>query len=256
MAAPTRVQSNAGAVITATSGVISLTGCVAGNVVIFQICQDGTGAQNVPDTITNVETLSGSDNNITQINTPTNSCNIGNPNAGFGSLYIARVLANGTVSVNTQPTGGDDLYTQIHEFTNVNTGTTLAAVLENGTAGVAVDAAATSTSIADVGVTTLGVDSLACNFGFINDDATGIASFAGETGGDWTMVASFESATGTDGTVFLQTAAMAAAGTIDGGADTITSDGWGVRGFALIGTTVEGPATSLIYPPRPVRLSL
>lgn len=142
--------------------------------------------------------------------------------------------------------GGDDVYYRFYEFQDVSAGTTLATVIENGTAGTTAAERATSTTCNDVGVTTLGADRLACNFGALSDDAMGIAVFAGMTGGTWGDFQSFETATGTDATIFAEFATMASAGTIDGGSDTITSIGWAVIGFALIGTTVA--ATLVLQP--------
>lgn len=251
MAAPTLVQSNAGEVITATSGVITLTGCTAGNVVIFQVLNDGANSFLVPDTLVNVVDLAGGSTALTHMNSPNNNVSLSDVVVvAIGRIYIGRVVADGTVSVNTRQSGGDDVYAQIHEFTNVNTGSTLADVLENGTAGIGVDFDTTGltpgTTVFAPDVTTLGADRLACAFIFINDD-NAPASFTTETGGDWTLVANFGSTTGTDGEVGLQTAPMASAGTISGGSYSQANDAWEVRGFALIGTTVGGgPA----YQPR------
>jgi hypothetical protein len=109
----------------------------------------------------------------------------------------------------------------------------------------------TSTTVSDTGVTTLGPDRLALQLVAANDNIA-IDAFVGETGGDWVEAAAeYADSAGTDGMVQLQTAAMATAGTIDGGSDTVVSAGWGVVGFALIGTTVAA-TTSLIYSPRPM----
>lgn len=247
MAVPTLVQASAGTVITATSGIVSLTGCTAGNVIITQEFFDGTGANFVPDTITNIENLVGDPSGLTHINTPSGVLNVGSPTAGQGVLHIGRVTVNGTVSFNCRPNSGNDAYVRIYEFSGVSTGTTLATVIENGSAGVAVDAQATSATVSDVGVTTLGPDRLACNFIFVGDDnQLELTAMTGETGGDWVYpVAAFGSATGTDGAIALVTADMPSAGTINGGSDTMTSDPWGIRGFALIGTTGGAPPDNL-----------
>ena len=242
MAAPVLVGSSTGAVITAATGTHQKTGCTAGNIVILQFLVDGTGIPTVGNDGVNVENLAGTDGALQSAFAGSVVRNVGNPVAAGLAVYIGRALAD-TI---TSPllSSAADMYVQWHEFSGVHTGTLLADVLENGTAGVATSAAGTSTSVADVGVTTLGADRLALNFVGINDDSTGIAAFVGMTGGTWAMPTSFESATGTDGTIALMTATIAAAGTIDGGADTITSDGWGVIGFALI------PAAAAAYQPR------
>jgi hypothetical protein len=249
VAAPAWLRASAGAVITTTSGNSgSLASVTVGNVILLQILRDGdTSGASVVDTNSTIENLAGTDDTMTEI-TQVNGEPVGNPQAARQQLWLGRALAT-SVNADIGNAGGDDLYIVLHEFSNVNTGTTIASVFENVTAGVLANGAGTSTTVADTGVTTLGVDRLALNCVGINDDATGIASFTGETGGDWTMVKSFESSTGTDGTASLMTAAMAAAGTINGGTATITSDGWGVVGFALIGTTV---ATTSV-PHEPIR---
>jgi len=158
----------------------------------------------------------------------------GNPVVILGQLWFGRATGTTpsiTVTVNA---AGDDCYCQLHEFSGVHTGSSLSDVWENDALTIGqLGLADTSTTVSDVGVETNGSDRLALNAVFISDDATGIASFAGETGGDWVMVASYAAATGTDGTVALMAATIASAGTINGGSDTITSDSWGVIGFAL-----------------------
>jgi hypothetical protein len=240
MAAPTYVASGTGEAATASPATPSKTGVTVGNCIICQMLQDGVTASGstMSGSTTGVAALDGTANSMTKIN-PAAGSPVGNPTTAGMHVWIGRATAT-TVNCNITTTA-DDTYAQVHEFTNVNTGSTIAAVIENATAGSFVIGRGTGTSVTDVAVVTLGVDRLALNLVFIDDDATGIAAFAGASGGTWAMPASFESATGTDGTVALMTAAMASAGTIDGGSDTITTDNWGVTGFALIGTTV--PAT-------------
>jgi hypothetical protein len=133
-------------------------------------------------------------------------------------------------------------------FYNVSTGTTLASVIENGTAGATVNVTGTSNTAADASVQTLGPDRLALNFLAINDD-NAFAGFTGQSGGTWTLGHTVAEASGTDGATAMLYAAMATAGTIDGGTGSITdSDAWGVVGFALIGTTVESPPRRSPYP--------
>lgn len=243
MSAPTWVQSSAGTVLTTGSTTVSLAGVTVGNVIIFQNLSDGTaGPQHPTVSDSSLENLAGTNNAITFLTGTTANEEVGNPTAAYQRLSIGRAKAT-TVNINIATTG-DDAYIVIHEFADVSAGATLADVIENGTAGGLTHEDGTSTSVADAAVTTLGPDRLALNFVGINDDATGIAAFTGMTGGTWAMPKSFESSTGTDGTAALMTAAMAAAGTIDGGSDTITSDAWGVVGFALIGTTSD------VYVPR------
>jgi hypothetical protein len=91
-----------------------------------------------------------------------------------------------------------------------------------------------SATVTDAGVTTTGVDRLALNF--VACSGTGsIGSFTGETGGDWTeAVAEFTDAT--NGQIQLQTATMAAAGTIDGGTLTQGGSQYLVLGVAILPT--------------------
>jgi hypothetical protein len=243
MAAPTFVQASAGGTDASgawTTGSTLFPGnFTLGNVMIFQVVQDGTAASPTVDTVQfKLEDLTGTDSALTSIG----EFNIGSPTSASQHLWIGRVAAGASnfATITGSNAGGDDLYWRYYEFTNVNTGTLLSQVIENGSAGSTSNGTpGTSTTIADTGVTTLGPDRLALNFIGVNDDPA-IDAFAGETGGDWVeAVAEYAEASGTDGALSLQTAAMPTAGTIDGGSDGIAASfGWGVVGFALIGTTV------------------
>jgi hypothetical protein len=211
---------------------------------------DGTASDPGAVTGTNIENLAGTDNVYTFLVGGTTNAPVGNPAAASQYIYIGRSLSTSAPTASGSNASGDDFYWRFYEFTDCSTGTTLATVIENATAGSFVNGAATSATCADTGVTTIGVDRLACNFGAINDDLSGIAVFAGATGGTWAHFQLFEDSTGTDGTVFFEDAAMPTAGTIDGGTDAITSLAWGVIGFALIGTTVVSSAASLVLPNR------
>lgn len=239
MAAPTFVTASTGS--TDATGAWAHTSAVpsaVGNVYIVQVLIDGVAGGTVSiDSVTNAENLAGTDNVLLEF---PDLYAVGSPQAGNQKLWIGRSTSTSAMVITGSNTSGDDLYIRAYEFTNVSTGTTLATVIEETTAGTVTNGAATSATCADTSVTTLGVDRLACNFGAITDDASGIALFAGATGGTWAHFQSYETAGGTDGTVFFEDAAMATAGTINGGSDTITSLPWGVVGFALIGTTVAG----------------
>lgn len=249
MAAPTGINQQGG-VITATSGTTTAQTFTIGNVYVLAVLQDGTGADmTLTDTNSSAEDLAGTDNTLTAF--PGNPYTVGNPAAAKLFLWIGRALTT-SVTVDLASSSGNDLYYLGYQAQDVNTGSTFASVIENGSAGTVNTAAGTGTTISDVGVTTLGADRLALNFTGINDDATGLggsSTFTGQSGGTWDPHAFFESATGTDGTVWVTGAAMASAGTIDGGTISITSDAWGIAGFALIGTTAAGPPASLIYQP-------
>jgi hypothetical protein len=229
MAAPAWVKSSAGTVMTTTTATPSLASVTIGNLIVLQVCVDGNSQNTaITDTNSTIEALDGTDNTMTQI---TVAAIVGASIEGRQALFMGRALAT-TVSVDV--TGdGTDSYMQLHEFSGVNTGTSINDVFENGTAGFLGEDAGTSVTVADVAVVTTGADRLACNFIAIGDDNAPV-SFTGETGGDWALVASFGSATGTDGEVGLQTATIAAAGTINGGTYTQAIDPWGVLGFALI----------------------
>lgn len=204
-----------------------------GTLFIIQVLTDGTGITGQVASCTNVENLAGVD---TAVDILTDNQDVGSAAAGIQNLYICRSISTSVPVVTGSNAGTNDIYVRSYQFDNVNTGTTIADVIENSTAGGIVNGAGTSTTCADTAVTTLGSDRLACNFGAITDDASGIAVFTGMTGGTWGNFQSYESATGTDGTVFAEFAAMPSAGTINGGTATITSLPWGVIGFALIGT--------------------
>jgi hypothetical protein len=90
-------------------------------------------------------------------------------------------------------------------------------------------------------VTTTGAEELAVAFVQIADD-NAVASATGESGGDWTeALAEYTQTTGEDVCMQLQTATMAAAGTISGGTTSMSvSDPWQVRAFA-IKSTVGAP---------------
>lgn len=253
MAAPAYVQTGAGA--TDATGVWSAGGATympvnigAGNILVLQVLQDGTGTSPTLTSIeTNISNLAGTTAAMTSIG----EFNIGNPVVASQHLWIGRhVGGTRTVTISGDNAGGDDLYFRVYEFTGVSTGTTLGTVIENGSAGATVSGAGTSATIADADVTTLGAERLALNFVAGNDDNT-LDAFTGMTGGTWAeAVAEYADSAGTDGVIGLQTATIAAAGTIGGGTDgwADAADGWGVVGFALL---PAGPAAaSLLLPNR------
>ncbi len=133
---------------------------------------------------------------------------------------------------------GDDLYFRAYEFLNANTSTVVSEVIENAAIDYAIGGAGAITD--DKGTDATILDNAALNFVGINDDNT-ITAFTGETGGDWALaVAGYIESGGTDAAIYLMSAAMASAGTIDGGSTTNpdAADSWGTFGFAIIGTTV------------------
>lgn len=249
MAAPVYIARRGGAAITATSGTIPFTGATIGNFCLVVVLQDGTGAALSGISTGGVANLAGTANSLTAIRAGASAIQVGSPAAGKGYVWVGRfTAASGTINL-TSP--GDDMYGAVYEFSGVNAGTALSDVIENVTAGADAVAFLTGTTISDVAVQTLGADRLAINCCFLTDDGSGLAAFAGSSGGTWVLSAdgTFASATGTDGTVAMMTAAMASAGTIDGGTDTIVSLPWAVSGFALK-PVAGGPA------PTPINLSV
>lgn len=98
-------------------------------------------------------------------------------------------------------------------------------------------------------VTTLGVNRLVLAFVAINDDQAQ-ASFTSETGGDLTeFTTPHTSSVGDDGGISLQTATMAAAGTITGGSFTIAATRrFIVRAFGLVGSSARRRVAARILP--------
>lgn len=246
--APSLFATDAGGAWSFSAG---FTPQAIGDVWILQIVQDGTtGGAVTLDSATFIENLAGTDNAWTFIG----SFNVGNPTAAIQHLWIGRNLSTtpgqGPTATGSNSTS-EDLYVYFHEFLNVNTGTTLASVIENTTAGSTTNTVGTSSSVDDAAVVTIGPDRLACNFVALNDDAfnTGPAfDYTGESGGTWTTQAVNHSASGTDGGLACITAPMASAATIDGGSGSLAlSAGWGVVGFALIGTTVASAAEAIVH---------
>jgi len=236
VAAPTFASSSFGSLDTGGIFFPASTGltAVVGDVLIFQVLQDGTtsGAVSISAFDTGiVENLAGTDNTMDYLG----------EFAGGGliqHLWIGRFISTTLPAFSGANSTSQDVYMRFYRFADVNTGTTLADVIEQNGGTTPSEASGTSNTIADAGVITTGVDRLALNFVGVNDD-NAVAAFTGMTGGTWAeAVAEYASSTGTDGCIQLQTAAMATAGTIDGGTYTMAaSDGWGAVGFALIGTT-------------------
>ena len=205
MAAPTFVAEGGGAVNAAGQiAPVGISNPGAGFVVVLHALVDGADNTYGAFAGTGFEDLTGTDNTMTFIG----SFAVGGASEAFQRVWIGRTNgATNVIPALTPTVGSTDVYCNQYLFTDCSTGTTLATVIENGTAGATANGAGTSTSVLDTAVTTIGPDRLALNLVGINDDATGIAAFAGMSGGTWVMPATFESATGTDGTVSLMTAA-------------------------------------------------
>jgi hypothetical protein len=218
-------------------------GGAVGNVIIFQVLQDGATAGAVTLTATvAIVALDGTANAMTYVG----AFQVGGTSLAIQHLWVGRISAAGAKSISGGNSTSEDLYMRAYEFNTVSTGTTLATVIENVTAAATTTSEGTSATASDASVTTIGPDRLALNFLAINDD-NAFAGFSGESGGPWTNLAGYADAGGTDGAVYLSYCQKAAAGTIDGGTGSITdSDAWGVVGFALIGTTPD----VAVYVPR------
>lgn len=246
MAAPTFVGAGTLAIWQSGAAVtLSKTSCTAGNIIFVHVLIDGTDTVTL-SSITNISNLAGSAGALDNIET--NDFIIGNPGAAEAMIQVGRATANGTCSVGIA-SGGVDLYGIIWECTGASTGTTQPTVMENGSVVFdgsfptdAITTRATSGTLGDHDVVTNGPDRLALNFISVNDDNQAFfdtEAFTGQSGGTWVCRGGFGSSTGTDGSVGLQSAAMASAGTIGGGSLAMDSDAWGVVGLALIGTTAD-----------------
>ncbi len=230
MAIPLFVGAGAGALSTGgTAATVSKTGCTAGNLVIVHIAAaGGTAEASYLFPVVNAEDLNGADNDLTLCA----SANVGSGPEARHAMYLGRVMANGTCSTDFAPSSGtDEAIARIYEFSGEAEGTTFANICENDntTHGAG---AGTGTSVNDDSVITSAADRLCLQIVCVTLDTT-LGNFTGETGGDWTeAVAEYANATAVM-TIQLQTAAMAVAGTIDGGTMTIGSAGWGMFGTAI-----------------------
>ena len=244
MAIPSFVAASAGA--TDAGGTWSYTGTgagAAGRLMLVQVEQCGatsSGAITVTS-VTNIEDLSGTDNLMTELDAtgyPTGSVGAA---AGYQYVFLGRSLNTTAPVITGGGSTSDDIYVRMYEFQNASTGTTLATVVENVSAGGVVNGAGAVAAVTDSSVTTRGPNRLALNLICADNDNT-IGALTGQTGGTWAeLVAEYSSSTGTDGMLSLQGADMVAPGTIDGGSVSMggTPNGnanWGNIGFALIGS--------------------
>ena len=160
--------------------------------------------------------------------------------------WVYGKIADGTEDGTTvgfgSPANANARFGRIYRFTGVRSDT-----VGNVVGGWGFGSGAVA-QIADTGVTTPEADCLAVNLvGVLDDNA--VASFTGETGGDWTeAIAEFtQLATTPDCCLQVQTATMAAAGTVTGGAQTMAAaDPWSVIGFYI-----RGPAVGAAQQVRP-----
>jgi hypothetical protein len=231
-AAPTFVQAGTGVPVTGASATVDIptAGTVAGAIIILHAGKIGTGAAPTLTSVTNIENLAGTDAAMTLLNASEEAAG-----AGEHNIWIGRILVTNTATSLVYNGPAADSICRLYQFTGVHTGTTLNDVVENDAADYAA-ASGTASPVDDVGVVTNGTDRLACQFVFLLNDVA-IGPFTGETGGDWAEAVTEYQETGTtpDGTLQLQTATIASAGTINGGSVAIgATDDWGVIGLALI----------------------
>lgn len=237
------------------SASLSLTGVTVGNLIIAQVIEDGYDGGGTDfgwGTLTGGESLNGTSGAYNQFtgDVYTNGWIVGPSATPTAVQWIALFRATATSVTFGMTSAGNDCYARMYEFSGANTGTTLADVVENGSAGVAANGSATSATVADTAVTTLGPNRLALNFIAVNDDnQADLTAMTGETGGDWTYpVAAYGNSLGTDGAVALVTATIASTGTINGGSDAMAvSDSWGVVGFALTEAVVIYTDSATVY---------
>lgn len=227
MALPTFVSAGSGAVATTTT-LVTCSGPASGlqlnDMLLMHYLYDLTGGSDGPlASYTNMANLAGTTSSRTDLTTRDSGSMI-------LAASVARYTGSGTPSFQfAGGTEGCDVYCRMYAFRGVSLGTTLAEVIESEGFG-----SGTSTTIADTGVTTTGPDRLAVQMISVNDD-NAVGPMTGMTGGTWgEPVAEYATATGTDACIAINTADMAAAGTINGGTYVmVASDNWGVIGFAF-----------------------
>lgn len=236
MPLPSFVGAGSGAAV--TTGVLSLskTSCTAGNIIVLQALKVVSAGSISIDAASNVETLDGTDGDLTGLPT--------GPIFGVGSggtsgdqlIMMGRVIADGTVSIDLSSTSGTDgMLGRIYEYEDTPTGTTMAEILDNTTGSSEVrQTVNTTASILDSGITTTGYNSLGFQFVAVVADQA-LADFSGETGGNWAKPVSEFTSSSPAGAICIQTAGVPTAGSVDGGTITITSNPWASVGTAMAG---------------------
>lgn len=201
MGAPAVVQASSGA--TDAGGAWTATGAAgtSGNVVILQVLQDGTTAGAVTlDSATNIENLAGTDNAWTSIGAFSGGSVIVH-------LWIGRLINTSAPTATGSNSTSEDLYWKFYEFTGVNTGTTLADVMEQNGGTTPATSSGTSATVTDADVTITGAFRLAVNFFGLSDD-NAINSILAVTGGSWLISGTYSEASGTDASIALQRSEM------------------------------------------------
>jgi hypothetical protein len=237
MAAPSFVQAGTGA--TDAGGTFSISGAVGteNNFLICHVLQDGATSGAVGATFGGgSKNLAGTTSAMTYVG----EFAVGSATAAYQHIWVGRCTGGAPQIFGTNSTS-EDVYGRWYEFQDVNTGTAITDVIENGTAGTTVNGPGTSDTAGDVAVVTLGADRLPLQLLAVNDDNITINTSTPDS--IWTKVGGgYADAGGTDGSISLYrlTGSAATAGTY-GGSESMSvtdSDAWGVVGFALIGTTV------------------
>jgi len=225
------VGAGSGTLVTTGSGTVSKTGCTAGNLLVVHLVAAGTTEDwSAFSSETNITDIDGTPNNLAGITT---GQGIGNPSTYMGSLFTGRVTSDGTCSASASVgASGEDLLMRMYEFSGVTSASTIADVFEQdpgpSTSGLGTGTTVDPTQFGSNYITN-GQDRLAlCFIALATNQAIG--DLTGETAGiDFTeAVTEYQEVGPSTGTLQLQTAAIASAGTYDPGTVTIgTSDDWG-----------------------------
>ena len=151
--------------------------------------------------------------------------------SGINSYVLARKsdgTETGTVTL-TLPVGAGIHSARMYQFRGWLQDATWANNFEGAGTGEGIDE-----TIEQPSITTTDVDRLCVALVAVIDD-NALDAFTGMTGGTWAEpVAEFTTALGNDHAIGIQTATLAAAGTISGGVDTMAvADAWFVRTFAI-----------------------
>lgn len=238
MAIPFFVGAGTGVAITTGTATVSKTGCTLGDLIVVHYLVRGGVDDVIRSNVINITNLSTLTTN--SLNLITNNRDVGLAGGSKHGFYAGRVTADGTCSADFTVGGsGNDIFVRMYQFSGEILGNTDDGIgLFDNEGGQFQSDGQTGTTLSDRAVTTAGPDRLCVSLNSVAGNQA-LGSFTGETGGDWTeAVAEFASATGATGTIQLQTAGLATAGTINGGSIAITSADWGVISFGIIPAVV------------------
>jgi hypothetical protein len=243
MAAPSFTDAGAGVTTAVAGAALSPAAPATVNAGDILIAQVG---------IRNITTSPSTPGDLTPLDGP----RLSGSGGGVGRHWVYGKIADGSEDSATFAFGNFGGSTtnvrcaRVYRFTGDNyTGQTLTTIVAgfNSQSG-------TSASMTMPTVTTIAANGLAVAL-LKQDDNNTIGSATGETGGDWTeATAEFAGSADTGMVIQLQTAAMAAAGTITGGTTSSGNDPWNTIGFyireaivAATPTIAWQPAPSSIY---------